>query len=85
MEIRFINSIALVKSIEESKHFYKDVIGLKVIQEFDTFVLFQDHFAIHTADLFYTYINKPYHGEKMGRDNVDFYFTTSICRKCMIN
>jgi catechol 2,3-dioxygenase-like lactoylglutathione lyase family enzyme len=77
MEIRFRHSIALVKNIEESKCFYRDIIGLKVIEEFDTFILFQDNFAIHTADLFYTYINKPYHGEKMGHDNVDFYFTTS--------
>lgn len=77
MEIRFRHSIALVKSIEESKRFYRDIIGLKVIREFDTFILFQDEFAIHAADLFYTYLNKPYHGEKMGHDNVDFYFTTS--------
>jgi catechol 2,3-dioxygenase-like lactoylglutathione lyase family enzyme len=77
MEIRFRNSIALVKNIEESKQFYRDIIGLSVAQEYDTFVLFMDNFAIHTADLFYEYIQKPYHGERMGHDNVDFYFTTS--------
>lgn len=77
MDIQFKTSIALVRSIEESKLFYRDIIGLTVIKEFDTFVLFQDHFAIHAADLFYQYINKPYHGEKMGHDNVDYYFTTS--------
>ncbi len=77
MEIKFRNSIALVKNIETSRKFYRDVIGLQAIEDFETFVLFQDNFAIHTADLFYEYINKTYHGEKLGRDNVEFYITTS--------
>ncbi len=77
MGIRFRHSIALVRDIEESKHFYKDILGLSIIRDFDVFVLFQNDFAIHRADLFYDYINKPYHGEKMGHDNVDFYLTTS--------
>lgn len=76
MTIRFRNGILLVKDIQVSKHFYQEVLGLKVVQDYDTFIMFQDNFSIHTADLFYEYINKPYHGEKMGRDNVDCYFTT---------
>lgn len=77
MGIRFRHSIALVRDIEVSKHFYKDILGLSIVQDFDIFVLFQNDFAIHRADLFYNYINKPYHGEKMGHDNVDFYLTTT--------
>jgi catechol 2,3-dioxygenase-like lactoylglutathione lyase family enzyme len=77
MGIRFRHSIALVRDMEESKHFYRDVLGLAIVQDFETFVLFQNDFAIHRADLFYEYINKPYHGEKMGHDNVDFYLTTT--------
>lgn len=77
MGIRFRHSIALVRDIEESKQFYKDILGLSIVQDFDIFVLFQNDFAIHRADLFYDYINKPYHGEKMGHDNVDFYLTTT--------
>ncbi len=77
MEISYRHSIALVKDIEASKHFYADIIGLTICKGFDSFILFQDNFAIHKADLFYQYINKPYYGEKMGHDNVDFYFTTS--------
>lgn len=76
MEIQFRHSIALVKDIKESRHFYEDIIGLKVIKDYDTIIQFQDNFIIHTADLFYEYIKKPYHGENMGHDNVDFYFTT---------
>jgi lactoylglutathione lyase len=77
MEIKFRNSIALVKDIRASRDFYANIIGLKICKEYDTIIMFQDNFAIHSADLFYEYINKTYHGEKMGCDNVDFYFTTS--------
>lgn len=77
MGIRFRNGIALVQDIAESKHFYVDILGLTIKREFDTYIQFEGDFAIHDAKLFYGYINKPYQGEKMGHDNVDFYFTTS--------
>lgn len=77
MGIRFRNSIALVRDIEESKHFYRDIIGLTIVRDFKTFVLFQNNFAIHRADLFYEYLDKPYQGEKMGHNNIDFYLTTT--------
>lgn len=77
MKINFRHCIILVKDIKESRHFYKDIIGLTPVKDFETFVLFENNFSIHKADLFYEYINKPYQGEKMGHDNVDIYFTTS--------
>jgi len=77
MEICFRNSIALVKDIACSKHFYEDIMGLKIKEEYDTIIMFENNFVIHKADVFYEYINKSYQGEKMGHDNVDFYFTTS--------
>jgi catechol 2,3-dioxygenase-like lactoylglutathione lyase family enzyme len=77
MEIKFQHSIALVKDIAVSKHFYQDIIGLTVEADYDNIIIFQNNFAIHKADVFYEYINKPYHGEKMGHNNVDFYFTTN--------
>ncbi len=77
MEICFRNSIALVKDILRSKHFYEDIMGLKIKKEYDTIIMFENNFVIHRADVFYEYINKSYQGEKMGHDNVDFYFTTS--------
>jgi catechol 2,3-dioxygenase-like lactoylglutathione lyase family enzyme len=77
MEIHYRHGIALVQNMEESKHFYRDIIGLPIEKDYGSFVLFSGNFAIHSADLFYSYIKKPYQGEKMGHDNVDFYFTTS--------
>ncbi len=77
MEIKFHHAIALVKNVEASKKFYEEVIGLKAEKVYDTFVLFEGGFSIHAADVFYGYINKTYHGEKLGAYDVDFYFTTS--------
>lgn len=67
----------MVKNVEASKKFYEEVIGLKTDKAYDTFVLFEGNFAIHAAGVFYEYINKVYHGEKLGGGDVDFYFTTS--------
>lgn len=77
MEIKFHHAIALVKNVETSKKFYEEIIGLKAVKVFDTFVMFEGNFCIHAADVFYEYINKTYHGEKLGSGDVDFYFTTS--------
>ena len=77
MGIRFRNVILLTNNIEKSKIFYSNIIGLQIEQDSKTFVLFEGNFAIHKADLFYEYIDKQYHGEKMGQDNLDLYFTTS--------
>jgi len=77
MAIRFRNAIALVRDIKISKTFFADTLGIPIVQDTESYVLFEGHFAIHSAELFYEYIEKPYDGEKMGRDNLDLYFTTS--------
>ena len=43
----FYNTIVFVKDIQRSKAFYQDVIGLRVKEEFDTIVFFENHFVIH--------------------------------------
>lgn len=76
MQIKFRNPIALVKDTQISKAFYRDVIGLNIAQDFGSFVLFEGNFSIHDAAIFYGYIGKSYEGETLGRDNLNFYFTT---------
>ncbi|MBN1774982.1 MAG: VOC family protein [Clostridiales bacterium] len=76
MTTQFRNSIALVQDVEISKAFYRDVIGINIVQDSGSFVLFEGNFAIHDAALFYGYIEKRYEGEKMGQDNLDLYMTT---------
>lgn len=76
MITKFRNSIALVQDTEVSKAFYRDVIGINIVQDSGSFVLFEGNFSIHDAAIFYGYIGKTYQGEKMGRDNLDLYLTT---------
>lgn len=45
--MRFINPIPFVRDIGRSTEFYRDLLGLKVLEDFGTFVLFDSGFAIH--------------------------------------
>ncbi len=76
MGIRFRHAIVFTKDISRSKSFYHELLGQAIEQDFDTVVLLQGGLALHKAEVFYEYLNTPYHGEAMGRDNLDLYFTT---------
>lgn len=45
--MKFINPIPFVRDIQRSKAFYQQVIGLKMLEDFGSFVLFETGFAIH--------------------------------------
>lgn len=45
--MRFINPIPFVRDINRSREFYRDRIGLKIREDFGSFVLFETGFAIH--------------------------------------
>ena len=45
--MRFVNPIPFVRDIGRSRDFYRDRLGLKVLEDFGTFVLFETGFAIH--------------------------------------
>ena len=45
--MRFVNPIPFVRDIGRSTAFYRDVLGLSVVADHGTFVLFEGHFAIH--------------------------------------
>jgi catechol 2,3-dioxygenase-like lactoylglutathione lyase family enzyme len=76
-KIRFANPVVFVKDIQVSKEFYRDVVGLKIVQDADVFILFEDHFSIHQArELVQTVfgsqnedVNQP-----QGRNNLLLYF-----------
>ena len=40
----FYNTIVFVKDIDRSKKFYTEVIGLKVLNDYQTIVFFENHF-----------------------------------------
>ena len=45
--VRFVNPIPFVSDVGRSKQFYAELLGLKIIKDFDSFVLFETGFAIH--------------------------------------
>jgi len=45
--MRFVNPIPFVSDIARSKVFYRDLLGLKILNDFGNFVLFDTGFAIH--------------------------------------
>jgi catechol 2,3-dioxygenase-like lactoylglutathione lyase family enzyme len=47
--IRFENPVVFVRDIAVSRDFYRDVLGLDIVQDAGVFVLFRDHFSIHQA------------------------------------
>ena len=79
-QVRFINPVVLVKDIEVSKAFYRDVLKLKIVQDSGPFVLFEDHFSIHQArELLVNATGEDTSSQKasLGSDNLLLYFETS--------
>lgn len=74
--MRFINPIPFVRDIVRSREFYQNRLGLKVLEDFGNFVLFESGFAIHEgAALEQTVWQKPSQSdEPYGRGNLLLYF-----------
>jgi predicted enzyme related to lactoylglutathione lyase len=76
--MKFINPLPFVADISRSKVFYQTLLQLEIIQDHETFVQFENGFAIHDgAALFQTVFGRsqkaagPY-----GRNNLVLYFET---------
>jgi len=76
--MRFSNAIAFVNSIPRSMEFYRDVIGIEPVEEYDTFVLFGGGFSIHDGANLYeqSFGKKEDPARPWGRDNLDLYFVS---------
>ena len=74
----FYNAIVFVKDIDRSKKFYSEVIGLKVINDYQTIVFFENHFTIHNGNNLLTTVFKrsPFFNFKKGKKNIELYFET---------
>lgn len=74
----FYNTIVFVKDIERSKKFYTEVIGLKVVNDFQTIVFFENHFTIHNGNnlLKTVYKRDSFFNFKKGKNNIEIYFET---------
>ncbi|CUX53485.1 catechol 2,3-dioxygenase-like lactoylglutathione lyase family enzyme [Agrobacterium tumefaciens] len=74
--MRFINPIPFVRDIKLSRDFYEKTLGLKVVEDAGSFVLFETGFAIHDgAALEQTVWGEVSGaGEIYGRRNLLLYF-----------
>jgi catechol 2,3-dioxygenase-like lactoylglutathione lyase family enzyme len=74
--MRFVNPIPFVRDMDRSKSFYRDTLGLKVLQDFGGFVLFETGFAIHEGGSLETTVwREPAPAqEPYGRRNLLLYF-----------
>ena len=80
MDIKFVNPVVFVKDVEISKHFYVEVIGLKIIEDHQVFILFENHFSIGQARHFATTVfgsDSQDSGQFQGRNNLLLYFETT--------
>ncbi|GAB1581316.1 VOC family protein [Phyllobacterium phragmitis] len=74
--MRFVNPIPFVRDINRSKAFYQGRLGLKILEDFGGFVLFETGFAIHEgSSLEQTIWGEPSVPEEAyGRKNLLLYF-----------
>jgi predicted enzyme related to lactoylglutathione lyase len=74
----FYNTIVFVLDLKVSKHFYENIIGLKVEQAYETIVFFENHFVIHDAGAIIStvYGQKLLNNKTQGQNNLLIYFET---------
>ncbi len=77
MKVKFVNTIVFVKNISLSKRFYIELLGLHVLEDYGTIVIFEDHFVIHNSrNLIKTVFKKDrlFSKFKQGSKNLLIYF-----------
>ena len=74
--MRFVNPIPFVRDIARSKDFYETRLGLRVVEDFGSFVLFETGFAIHEGPALERTVwrQAPAPQEPYGRANLLLYF-----------
>ncbi|MGV2049991.1 VOC family protein [Agrobacterium salinitolerans] len=74
--MRFVNPIPFARDIDRSRAFYRDRLGLKILQDFGSFVLFEGGFAIHEGRSLEETVWQITSGteEPYGRRNLLLYF-----------
>jgi catechol 2,3-dioxygenase-like lactoylglutathione lyase family enzyme len=80
VDIKFVNPVVFVKDVEISKRFFVEVIGLKIIEDHQVFILFENHFSIGQARHFATTVfgsDSEDSGQFQGRNNLLLYFETT--------
>lgn len=75
----FVNTIVFVSDLEKSKRFYSDTLNIKIKNDLETIVFFENQLVLHsTESILNTVFNKEYSYKKkpMGSNNMLLYFET---------
>ncbi|TCS35203.1 VOC family protein [Reinekea marinisedimentorum] len=48
MAVKFVNTIVFVSDLAESKRFYSDLLGIKVKEELESIIFFENHLVLHS-------------------------------------
>lgn len=74
--MRFVNPIPFVRDIARSKAFYETRMGLRIVEDFGSFVLFETGFAIHEGPALERTVWRQASAtqEPYGRANLLLYF-----------
>ena len=74
--MKFVNPLPFVADMDRAKHFYADILGLRIAEDHGSFVRFDGGFALHDgAALHATVFSAPApEGGPWGRGNLVLYF-----------
>ena len=73
--LRFINPLPFVADLDRARHFYRDVLGLRILEDEGGFIRFDGGFALHDgAALHQTIFGQPPEPAPFGRANLVLYF-----------
>ncbi|MXN46942.1 glyoxalase/bleomycin resistance/extradiol dioxygenase family protein [Shinella kummerowiae] len=74
--MRFVNPMPFVRDIARSKAFYETRMGLRIVEDFGSFVLFETGFAIHEGPALERTVWRQASAtqEPYGRANLLLYF-----------
>jgi catechol 2,3-dioxygenase-like lactoylglutathione lyase family enzyme len=74
--MRFVNPLPLVRDMRRALAFYRDVIGLTVLEDHGNFVRFETGFALHDGASLLERLGRapPAPDSTYGQDNLVLYF-----------
>ncbi len=82
MDIHIKSTILLTRNINKLVKFYAEILGLKLINEYETVAFFKDGLVIHDSDTYLKYINRTADTVNMDKELV-FYLVTSDIDKIL--
>ncbi|MGI6153443.1 MAG: VOC family protein [Christensenellaceae bacterium] len=72
--MKFSGPLIVVKDMEKSKRFYKEIFGLEIVSDFGANVTFSGPFSLQTKETWQEFIGKPQEEILEKSNNFELYF-----------